>query len=184
MLPSFPWRSPGSPPHPGPSHQATEELPELRGVLQQAVAQLAPLLPALAHHLPLQERPQVLARHQELALRQQELGRGQLLALALPGCQTPAPQGEAEGNRAGHNTKPWEQPAGKPPDRRDRETAGFGGSPEHLRVAVLSGLLQSTWDGALRHSRHPAAQHGSQLPSLPVPQTSSRSKEIPCTRVS
>lgn len=60
----------------GTSHQATEELPELRGVLQQAVTELPPLLLALAHHLLLHERPQVLVCNQELALHQQELGSG------------------------------------------------------------------------------------------------------------
>ena len=71
----LPWHSRGSPPHPGTPHQSTEELLELRGVLQQAVAELAPLLLALAHHLLLHECPKVLARHQELTLHQQELGR-------------------------------------------------------------------------------------------------------------
>lgn len=65
----LPWPSPSFPQHPGPSYQATEELPELRGILQQAVAELAPLLLTLAHHLLLHERPQVLAHYQELALR-------------------------------------------------------------------------------------------------------------------
>lgn len=67
---------PSSPPPSGTSHQATEELPELRGVLQQAVTELPPLLLALAHHLLLHECPQVLVCNQELALYQQELGSG------------------------------------------------------------------------------------------------------------
>lgn len=115
----LPWPSPGSPPQPGTSHQAAEELPELRGVLQQAVAELAPLLLALARHLLLHECPQVLARHQELALRQQELGRGELLVPGVTWVSDP----NCPGKGAGYNTKPWGQPAGKPPGRRDRESS-------------------------------------------------------------
>lgn len=113
----LPWLSPSSLPRVGTSHQATEELPELRGVLQQAVAELAPLLLTLAHHLLLHEGPQVLARHQEFALRQQELGRGELLGLGITWVSDP----NCPGKGAGCNTKPWGQHAGKPSGRRDRE---------------------------------------------------------------
>lgn len=111
----LPRPSPSSPPHSGTSHQATEELPELRGVLQQAVAELAPLLLAFAHHLLLHECPQVLARHQELALHQQELGRGELLALGIAWVSDPNCPGKGRGERGwmqhqAVGTTCWEAP--------------------------------------------------------------------------
>jgi len=118
------WPSPGFPQHPGTSHQATEELTELRGILQQAVAELAPLLLALARHLLLHEGPQVLARHQELALRQQELGQGERLALGIALASAP----DRPGRGAGCRTQPWGQPAGSPLARGSEKVAELGGT--------------------------------------------------------
>lgn len=177
----LPWPIYNSPPHPGISHQATEELPELCGILQQTVTELAPLLLALAHHLLLHECPQVLARHQELALCQQKLGRGELLALGITWVSDPNCPEKGRGERGwvqhqAVGTTCWEAPwlEGQ---RRELNL----GETLTISVVVPSGLFWRIWVLWQTQQRlqplHPAPQHGTQLPNLLALQTSSHLKD-------
>lgn len=88
-------------------------------------------------------------------------GAGQGTAVSA-GCPDPIPQGKTEARRADTTPSHGNNLLGSSLTEGTEQTAGFGGSPEHLRVAAL-------WAAPEESPAFPAPC--TPVPSLPVPQT-------------